>query len=138
MAKDIYHTCVKNALEKEGWKITNDPLDLSVGGVPLFADLGAEEILGAENEDGQKIAVEIKSFISPSHVTEFHKAMGQYDNYRFALEELAQERQVILAIHVKIWNTFFQRPFIQKVIQAKYVKLLIFDSETETIVQWIK
>ena len=64
--------------------------------------------------------------------------MGQYDNYRLALEELAQERQVLLAIHLKIWNTFFQRPFIQKVIQVKAVSFIIFDSETETIVQWIK
>ncbi len=28
MAKDIYHNCVRNALEKDGWKITDDPLDL--------------------------------------------------------------------------------------------------------------
>ncbi len=100
--------------------------------------MGAEEILGAENELGQQIAVEIKSFISPSHVTEFHKAMGQYDNYRLALAELAQERRVLLAIHVKIWNSFFQRPFIQKVIQVKAISFIIFDSETETIEQWIK
>jgi hypothetical protein len=139
MAKDIYHYCVKKALEKEGWRITNDPLDLSVGGIPLYADLGAEEdILGAENKEGQKIAVEVKSFNSPSPVTEFHKAMGQYDNYRFALEELGQDRQVVLAISVKIWNAFFTRPFIQKVISAKSVELILFNPETEIIEQWIK
>ncbi|CCQ59468.1 hypothetical protein CWATWH0005_1292 [Crocosphaera watsonii WH 0005] len=30
-AKDIYHDAVKNALIKDGWKITDDPLILSIG-----------------------------------------------------------------------------------------------------------
>jgi len=29
MARDIFHDIVKNALEKEGWRITHDPLRLS-------------------------------------------------------------------------------------------------------------
>jgi XisH protein len=30
-AKDIYHDTVRIALEKDGWKITNDQLKLAVG-----------------------------------------------------------------------------------------------------------
>jgi XisH protein len=26
MAKDLYHSIVQNALEKEGWVVTHDPL----------------------------------------------------------------------------------------------------------------
>ena len=67
-AKDIFHDAVKHALEKDGWKITHDPLFLSFGGVDMYIDLGAERILAAERDD-EKIAVEIKSFIGPSATT---------------------------------------------------------------------
>lgn len=65
MAKDIYHDTVRTALEKEGWLITDDPLTLKVGRRRVLVDLGAEKLLAAERE-GRRIAVEIKSFLSPS------------------------------------------------------------------------
>lgn len=67
-ARDIYHDTVKTALEKEGWIITDDPLTLRFGGRQLMVDLGAEHLLAAEKE-GQRIAVEIKSFAGLSIVT---------------------------------------------------------------------
>lgn len=45
--------------------------------------LTAERILAAE-KTGKKIAVEIKSFLGASEVTEFHLALGHL-NYRSAL-----------------------------------------------------
>ncbi len=48
MAKDIYHNQVKNALVKDGWHITHDPLFVQFGGVDVYVDLGAEKIIGAE------------------------------------------------------------------------------------------
>ena len=65
-AKDIYHDVVVHALTAEGWRITDDPLSLSFGGKDLFVDLGAERDTIAAEKSGQKIAVEIKSFLSPS------------------------------------------------------------------------
>jgi hypothetical protein len=32
-AKDIFHDAVKQGLEKEGWRITNDPLKIEVGDI---------------------------------------------------------------------------------------------------------
>ncbi len=52
---------VKKALIKDGWTITDDPLTLKFGNTELYVDLGAEKVLAAEKE-GQKIAVEVKSF----------------------------------------------------------------------------
>ncbi|WP_287280617.1 element excision factor XisH family protein, partial [Okeania sp. SIO2G5] len=86
MAKDIFHNAVKLALEKEDWTITHDPYNLAVGGVEMHIDLGAEQLLGAERE-GIQIAVEVKSFVGVSAITEFHAAHGQYLDYRYALEE---------------------------------------------------
>ena len=74
-AKDIFHEAVRKGLEKEGWVITDDPLKLQVGGVEMYVDLGAEKIIAAE-KDGEKIAVEIKSFIGSSNISEFHTAIS--------------------------------------------------------------
>ena len=49
-AKDLLHDCVKNALIKDGWKITDDPLRLRYKGRKLYVDLGAERLLAAEKE----------------------------------------------------------------------------------------
>jgi hypothetical protein len=68
-----------------------------VGGVEMYVDLGAEKIIAAE-KDGQKIAVEIKSFIGPSNISEFHTAIGQFINYRVALEEQYPDRTLYLAV----------------------------------------
>jgi hypothetical protein len=137
MARDLFHFQARRAIEKDGWIITDDPLDLTVGEVELLADLGAERLIGAERGN-EKIAVEIKSFVNQSPVSEFHKAVGQYENYRLSLEELDPLRKVWLAIPDEAWNDFFQRPFIQKAISRYQIEFIIFDPYTEEIIQWIK
>lgn len=42
-AKDIYHDHVRNALIKDGWTITHDPLVLKWGLKDLYINLGAEQ-----------------------------------------------------------------------------------------------
>jgi hypothetical protein len=57
---------------------------LKFGAITFQVDLGAEKIIGAEKA-GQKIAVEIKSFLNPSTITNFYNALGQFLSYRLAL-----------------------------------------------------
>ena len=64
-ARDIYHDACVRSLQKDGWTITHDPLTVAVGKRDLLIDLGAERMLAAER-DGERIAVEIKSFIKLS------------------------------------------------------------------------
>jgi hypothetical protein len=66
-AKDLFHNTVKNALIKDGWTITHDPLTLDLRDRQLHIALGAEKLLDAQ-KDNQQIAVEIKSFVAPSNV----------------------------------------------------------------------
>ena len=80
MAKDRFHTVVRTALEKDGWQITADPYEINIDDVDFQIDLAAEQLLAAEREN-QKIAVEIKSFISPSNISDFHTTLGQFLNY---------------------------------------------------------
>jgi hypothetical protein len=35
MAKDLFHNAVKQALIKEKWVITDDPMKIQIGGVKL-------------------------------------------------------------------------------------------------------
>lgn len=135
-AKDATHSIVRHALEKDGWEITHDPYYLKVGGVEFYIDLGAETILAAQR-DSQKIAVEVKSFLGASSVSEFHTALGQFINYRYALEDSDPERVLYLAVPFNIYYEFFTLNFITKVIHRSEVKLIVYQEEQEKIFQWI-
>jgi hypothetical protein len=43
--KDTYHEIVRIGLEKDGWRVIDDPLRIVAGGVGLFIDISAERIL---------------------------------------------------------------------------------------------
>jgi hypothetical protein len=135
MAKDLYHDTVRNALEKEGWVITDDPFVFRLDRVSFRMDLGAEKVISAQ-KGLEKIVVEIKTFSQASFIHAFHEATGQYDNYLLALEEVAPERQLFLAVPKDIWNTFFQERFIQKVIERKHIKVIVYDPNSEIIILW--
>lgn len=77
--RDNTHDIVKSALEREGWKITNDPLPVKIGRKSAQIDLGAERIVAAEREN-EKIAVEIKSFIGTQPLQNF---IAQRVNFNF-------------------------------------------------------
>jgi hypothetical protein len=136
-AYDIFHSAVKTALIKDGWIITDDPLSLSVGDVDFYIDLGAEKLLAAER-NGDCIAVEIKSFLSNSLVSEFHTALGQFLNYRLALLEANQDRDLYLAVTDDIYQVFFSKAFVQSALKHYQLNVLIFNPETEEIKSWIK
>ena len=53
-AKDVFHNPVKNALQKEGWRITDNPFFIRFDGVDRYIDLGAEKVIAAE-KDGQRL-----------------------------------------------------------------------------------
>lgn len=69
-ARDKFHQIVVNAIEKDDWTITHDPYSLQAGSFDLAIDLGAEKIIAATKQ-GKKIAIEIKSFLGASKISEF-------------------------------------------------------------------
>ena len=62
--------------------------------VDLFADLANEKLIAAERQ-GQKIVVEVKSFLSQSPMRDFEMALWQYmdrlDKYRIAIKKILTE-----------------------------------------------
>ena len=137
MAKDIYHDTVKTALEKDGWTITNELFKLTIGSRSVYIDLGAEKLLAAEKE-GRKIAIEIKTFSSPSPVNDLENALGQYILYRDALKRTQPERILYLAISNEVYLDFFQEEIAQMVVENQHLKLIIFDANKAEVVKWIE
>ncbi len=135
-AKDRFHEVVRSALEKEQWTITDDPLRLEVGGTKFEIDLGAEQLLAAERGT-EKIAVEVKTFLSDSPLTDYHAALGQFLNYRLALEISEPQRILYLAVPVMAYEAFFKREFAQLSVERYQIKQIIYDPIKELIVQWI-
>ena len=136
MAIDIFHEAVKRALEKQNWIITADPLRLKFGDIKFQVDLAAERILAADRE-GEKIAVEIKSFLNPSAITDFYAALGQFLSYRIALSDVEPERILYLAVPIDAYETFFQLEFSQAAIKQYQIKLAVYNPTEETMVTWI-
>ncbi len=134
-AKDAFHEVVKTALQKDGWQITHDPYTLQAGTLELYIDLGAEKVVAAE-KDGQKIAVEIKSFTGPSKISQFYTALGQFISYRSALQQQENERILYLAVPGNVYDSFFTMGFIQSLVKQNQIHLIVYDIEQEAIAQW--
>ena len=137
MAKDFYHNNVKEALIKDGWVITHDPYTVKVDEVGYEIDFGAEPLIAAEKEE-KRIAVEVKSFVGPSAINEFHRAVGQFNDYYVVLEDQEPERVLFLAIPNDVWNRFFQKPIIQKSLKRIDAKIVVYNPVTNEIISWIK
>ena len=112
----MYHEAVKNALIKDGWTITHDPLTLKIGESRLFVDLVAEQIIGAE-KDLHKIAVEIKTFRGLSEMKDLEQAIGQYVLYRIFLRRLEPDRELYLAVPQDVVEEVFSEDYGQGFIE---------------------
>ncbi len=135
-AKDKYHEAVRHALEKDNWKITDDPFSLKIGERDAFIDIGAEKLFTAEKE-GRKIAVEVKSFIGNSAIADLQNALGQFIFYQDFLVEIKPDRVLFLAVRQKVFINLFQEPVGHKFLENKRLRLLVFDEESEEIIEWI-
>lgn len=134
-AKDFFHETVKRALEKDQWTITDDPLELEWEEVKVKIDLAAERLIAADRGE-EKIAVEIKSFIGTSAISDFHTALGQFLNYQIMLEINQIDRLLYLAVPLETYETFFQSQFAQAAIDRHHLKLIVYDPIAEEVVQW--
>lgn len=134
--RDRYHRAVKNALVKDGWRITHDPYTVTRGRRNLFIDLGAEQFLAAERDD-RKIAVEIKSFLGKSEMTDLHLAVGQYIDYLGALRHQDPGRQLILAVPNYAFDSIWSDEVGHDVLAVVHISMLVFDPLQEVIEKWL-
>lgn len=134
--KDTFHNAVVQALLKDGWTITHDPYTLIYDRESLYIDLGAETPIGAE-KPGRKIAVEVKSFLGKSGITELERALGQYVLYRSLLRSVEPERILFIGMPEEAFNAILNVTEGRDLIQQERLHILVFDPVQEQIEQWI-
>lgn len=135
-ARDIFHEAVKNALIKDGWAITDDPLTLAWKKKTYFVDLAAERLLAAERW-GRRIAVEVKSFVNPSEAHDLHNALGQYQVYHSILNRTHPETSLYLAIPGEVYESLFLDEIGSLLLEDYDLRIIVFDERQEVILKWI-
>ncbi|MBP0016178.1 MAG: fatty-acid synthase [Cyanobacteria bacterium SBLK] len=133
--RDLYHETVRNALIKDGWTITHDPLILGDLELRVYPDLGAEKSFPDRNN--RVLAVEIKVFGSIGQLSELEKAIGQYVLYRSILRRGGSIREPYLAIPLKVYRELFQKAIVQNLIEDENIHLIVFNPDLEVIEKWI-
>jgi len=63
-------------------------------------------------------------------------AIGQFLNYRVALEQLASERVLYMAVPTDIYQDFFTDSFVQAVLERYQIKVLVFHVQKQEITLW--
>jgi hypothetical protein len=134
-AKDTYHDAVRNALVKDGWTITHDPLHLKWAERDFFVDFGAERVLAAEKE-GRRIAVEVQSFVSTSAVNDLEKALGQFLLYHSIMRRSEPDRTLFLAMP-RAAAKIFDDPLGQLLLADYDLQVVVFDPGQQEIIRWI-
>lgn len=134
-ALDRYHNAVRNALSKDGWAITANPLTVYVGLRRVHIDTALERLLTAEQQ-GRKIAVEVKSFTGLSPVADLEGAVGQIALYNAVLAEVEPDRFLYLAVPVAVYESILEEPL--GLIARKHIlqRIVTFDPELEEVVLW--
>ncbi|KOR31851.1 hypothetical protein TI05_11005 [Achromatium sp. WMS3] len=132
--KDTYHELVKNTLSQEGWIITHDPYIFETD-PKLSTDLGAERLIAAERGI-EKIAVEIKSFVTESQVVELEKAVGQYGIYAELLKTQEADRTLFLAVPTTAFENILSRQVGKIAVQRFCIKLIIYSIAKKEPLIW--
>ena len=135
-ARDRYHDQVKNALIKDGWTITDDPLHVKWGKKDMYVDLGAERLLAAE-KGHRKIAVEVKSFLGHSEMADLEQAIGQYTVYDDVFSGPNPTVTYSSPSTKRFTDNLFVEPIGELLLESQRIRLIVFDPHTETIRLWI-
>lgn len=136
MAKDLIHDAVKEALKNDGWTVTHEQYSIRYKTLKLTVDLAAERTIAAERA-GRKIAVEVKSFLSPSPVQDLKLAFGQYVVYLGVLEVTEPERKLYLAVNHTVYHEFLSQEAVELIRQRFQVAIIVIDVVRKEVVQWI-
>jgi hypothetical protein len=137
-ARKIYHTTVIQALQTDGWTITHDPLLIPYGDRRLFIDLGAERVTIGAERGGERIAVEIASFVADSPVRDLQEAVGQFVVYCALLAQTEPDRSLYLGVSTQAYDSVLSEPVGQLVAAEVRLRLLVFDPNEGKVARWIK
>jgi XisH protein len=69
-------------------------------------------------------------------ISDFHSALGQFLNYRLALQMSEPDRILYLALPVDTYESFFHEVFVLEAVKVYQLKLMIYDPIQEAILRW--
>lgn len=134
--RDLYYDLVKNALRKDGWRVTSDALPLTRRAATDTAEPWTTQLLAAD-KDERKIAVAVHSFIGCSDLTTIAQALAQLALSRPRVHAVEATRVLYLAVRQATYATCFAAPEGVRLLARQPTPLLVFDPRTETVVQWV-
>ena len=134
--QDLYHDVVRDALRKDGWRITYTALQLKAGAESSAGELWEGPWLIAD-KDERKVAVAVSSFVGHSSPADITQAWGQLGLSRPQLHALDSDRVVYLAIRQATYSACFGGTEGELLLAKEHMQLLVFDPRAEVIVQWV-
>ncbi len=92
----------------------------------------------AAEKEGQKIAVEIKSFLGLSELDDLEDALGQYGIYQAILELREPERVLYLAVPNSIREFLLDEKDFRHILRAFRAHLIFYDPQEKEAMEWIE
>jgi hypothetical protein len=135
-AKDFYYDTVRDALLRDGWAITADPLPLRAESIDDPA-ADAACLLAAE-KSAKQIVVLTKGFLGDSDEDELTLAIGQFVLYRALLRRTKPECDLYIAVPCDVHEEIFRQEIAQSVVSELGIAVVTFDPEESVIAQWLK
>ncbi len=134
MQKDFYHEVVVQALTVDGWQVSPKQYRLILPERWLYID-----ILAIHPIDGTQILVEFKGFEKmPSPVDYLESAVGQYEVYRSILSSQNSSIPLYMAVPQSAFDGIFKESIGKIVLAEIRIQLIVFDPNTQEIVEWIR
>jgi hypothetical protein len=134
--QDLYHDIVRDALRKDGWRITHTALQLKARETSSAGELWEGPWLIAD-KDERKVAVAVDSFVgrsSPADVIQTWRRLGLS---RHQLHALDSDRVVCLAVRQATYSACFGGIEGDLLLEKEHMRLIVFDPRAEVIVQWV-
>ena len=133
---DLYHDVVRDALRKDGWRITHTALQLKAR-----AGSGAEEFWEGPwliaDKDERKVAVTVSSFVGRSNLADITQLWRQLGLSRRRLHAMDADRVMYLAVRQATYSACCTEAEGELVLAKEHMQLLVFDPRAEAVVQWV-
>jgi len=134
--QDLYHDVVRDALRKDGWRITHTALQLKARAESNAGALWEGPWLIAD-KDERKVAVAVSSFVGRSNLADITQTWGQLGLSRPQLHAMDSDRVVYLAVRQATYSACFGGTEGDLLLEKGHIQLVVFDPRSEVIVQWV-
>nr|WP_242019989.1 element excision factor XisH family protein [Trichocoleus sp. FACHB-40] len=68
--------------------------------------------------------------------SDMRSRLGQFLNYRLALQMSEPDRTLYLAVPFDTFDSFFQERFVQEAVRLYQLKLVVYDPQEEVVIEW--